>query len=144
MQKVLPTLILALIIPVTMGVSFANAQPEGEISSVEADIKVLYKEGVTLYKAGKFQEAKDKFKSILDINPLYEPARSKLRLILDTQTRMMRRDKIIAGRERILEVQKKWVPPPEKPKPMEEKPRIVRFKTEQQRIMEEKAKQIIP
>lgn len=128
MRKFLPILFILIIIN-----SFA-----------EQDIKILYKEGVALYKSGKIEEAKEKFRTILDINPLYEPARSKLRLIIDEQSRMLRRDKIIASRDRILEVQKKWTPPHKKPVPIEEKPKVVRFKTEQQRLIEEKAGQIIP
>lgn len=133
MRKVLPLLALAFIY-ISAGISFAENQ----------DIKVLYKEGIVLYKSGKLDEAKEKFRSILDINPFYEPARTKLRLILDTQTRLMRQDKINTGRERVLEVQKKWEPPPKKPKPAEEKRAAVRFKTEQQKVMEEKALQVIP
>lgn len=133
MRKGLPILVLAIVF-----ISIVNSFAEGQ------DIKTLYKEGIVLYKSGKLEEAKEKFKAILDINPFYEPARTKLRLILDTQTRMLRQDKHIVSRERVLEVQQKWAPPPKEPKPVEEKPVLVRFKTEQQKIMEEKAQQIIP
>lgn len=151
MQKILPFLFLTLfIISVINFNSFAEiiSSPEqaqvNPVPTSKSGVKVLYNEGIVLYKAGKLDEAKGKFKAILDIDPLYEPARSKLRLILDTEGRMLRRDKIITGRDRVLEVEKKWSPPPKKPVPEEEKPKVVRFKTEQQRIIEEKARQIIP
>jgi general secretion pathway protein D len=151
MYKILPFVLLALALCVFPSISFAETGVAEASSSfvpiavsAQPDINVLYKEGIVLYKAGKINEAKEKFQSILDINPTYEPARGKLRLILDAEARMMRREKINSTREKVLEVENKWAPPPKKAFQREEKPQVVRFKSEQQKSMEDKAKQVIP
>lgn len=161
MHKSLPVLLLALIISISANYSAAEtsvsqdteqavmaapivhaaASPSAEQAS---RVKILYAEGIALFDAGKVEESKQKFQDILKIDPTYDSARSKLRVILDTQARELRRDKINANKERELEVEEKWSPPPEKPVFQREIPQAIRIKTKQQKLMEEKAMQVIP
>lgn len=135
MRKILSKFIFIFILSLLVVPAFA--------SSEKAQVKALYKEGVLLYKAGRLDEAKEKFESILSINPTYAPARSKIRVIQNKQERFLRRDKIIAGKEKLLEAQNKWFSKPKKPEIKEEVPAVERFRTERQKIIEEKAQQII-
>lgn len=152
MRKILPILSVILIAFTITGNSFAettavqdNPVPKvPALSGNTASIKVLFNEGIILYKAGRFEEAKQKFQAILDINPLYSPARNKLRLLLDTEARMLRREKINAGRKKVLEVEEAWAPPSKKQVSDGEKLPVVRFKSPQQKIMEGKAMQVVP
>jgi general secretion pathway protein D len=151
MYKNLPFVLLALTTLLFPSISFAEtgvveaaSSPVSPIVVTGPDIHAMYKEGIVLYKAGKLDEAKEKFQSILTINPVYEPARGKLRLILDTEKRMMRRKKINEADSMALEVEKKWAPPPKKAFQREEKPQIVKFKSEQQKAIEDKSVQVIP
>lgn len=157
MSKVLPLICLTIMsFVIAINISPAETQTEqgknihvqqpGEVVRVAqaAEAKSLYKEGVTLFKSGRLEEAKEKFQSVLDVDPLYEPARSKMRLLLDTEARMLRREKIDVDRERVLEVEKKWAPPEEKSGLKEEGIEVVRFKSGREKITEDKARQIIP
>jgi len=150
MYKSLPFVLLTIVLSLFSSISVAETGVAEASSNAlpmalpaELDINVLYKEGIVLYKAGKIEEAKEKFQTILEIKPTYEPARGKLRLILDAEARMMRREKINSTREKVLEVENKWAPPPKKEFQREEKPQLVRFKSEQQKSMEDKSKQVI-
>ena len=138
MQKGLQIFLIVFVTCMFIVPTFAEFEDEG------TQIKTLYKEGLTLLQASRLDEAKERFEAILEIDPTYAPARSKIRLILDEQARMIRMDRIISGRERLLEVQEEWFPPRREPKIKEVVPEMERFKTERQRIMGEKAQQIIP
>ena len=139
-KKILPIVVFAAVISCSC---LIYAAP-GKSASIQAQVKVLYREGVVLYRTGKLIEAKEKFRDILEIAPGYEPARSKLRLILDVQSRMLRRDRVNANSARMLEVEQKWAPPARAGMAAEEEISYARFKTEQQKMMEEKAQQVIP
>jgi len=153
MQKNLSKAVLTLVMLVVPFYCLAEdgtaSVPNSEMPGVAAaasvpDVKALYKEGIVLFKDGKLNEAKGKFNEVLKIDPFFEPARSQLRLLLDDESRMLRRDKITNEKNKSLEVEKKWEHPEKKNTGGEQSVLAVRFKSEQQKIMESKAQQIIP
>jgi len=117
--------------------SFAKSGKSDNTSS-------LYTEGINFLKAGFLDKAKSKFEAILEINPAYAPARSKIRLIQNKEARMLERDRIIAQKKSVLEVEKKWVSLTKAARPEKKAPITGEKKTKQQKIIKEKAQQIIP
>ncbi len=113
-------------------------------SAEQDQIKILYQQGKSLYRQGKLEEAKEKFEEILLINPRYQPARSKINLILYRQERNLEKDKIITSRERALDVQETWLRPGKEPASVREVIVPARIISPQQKLMEEKVQQVIP
>lgn len=140
MYKCLPVLVLTLAVFFALGLVSAQADTAGD----QKEISALFDKGVSLFKNGEFNEAREKFNEILEINPTYAPARSKLRLINIYDTQALRRSRTNAEKEMILDVEKKWFPPSRDSVLEISKIPAASFKTAQQKQMEEKAQQIIP
>ena len=68
-----------------------------QLNEAERQVKIeaLFNEGVSSYKAGDFSGAKEKFESVLEIDPTYEPARSKIRLILLKEAILLRKSPLL-------------------------------------------------
>ena len=114
------------------------------VTESETSIESAYAIGVRLYNEGRYEEAIWQFETILKDNPRYQPARSKLDLVLYEQDQLIEKDLTISNKEKLLDVQKKWLSSPKEPELIREIAVPVRQKTAQQKKMETQIQQIIP
>lgn len=110
----------------------------------ETQISELYKEARILFGEGRFDEARLKLEEIVKLNPLHIPAKRLTKMIVDKQNELTFQDNMIEAKESMIEADKKWFSPTKREGKEEgaEEKRLA--KTPQQKIMEEKASQIIP
>lgn len=113
-------------------------------SIAQTQIGQLYQDAEALYHDGKFDEAKAKLEEILKLNPIYVPAQRFIKLIVDRQNEIAFKDNVITSKERMTEVDKAWLPPAKKEISEADAEVKQREKTPQQKMMEEKANQVIP
>ena len=71
----------------------------------------LFSQGKTLFDAQDMDGALNKFKAVVDVNPLHVPARRYIDYILTIQREMAERDKELVESSRVLDVKKAWLPP---------------------------------
>ena len=111
---------------------------------VVPDLKSLYREAKELYALGKYDEAKNNLEIILEENPLHIPTKRLLKLVIDTQNELLGKDVRALAKERMLDVDRAWLPP-KKDKDKGQQPELAEGKKSQQQIvMDQKIKQVIP
>lgn len=107
-------------------------------------IEQLFKEAVALYRQGQFDQAKAKLEEIIKLNPLHVPARRLIKMILDKETELAFQDNVITEKNRMTEVDKAFLPPVKKEGGEKITEEQQPEKTPQQKMIEEKANQVIP
>lgn len=129
----------------TLDVGGKVASQIGAEQTEKADI--LYEEGVRLYNAGNYGAAKERLESAIAVNPVNIPARRYLEIINERKNEFVRRDEHLAIERAMYDVRKAWLMPKKSFSSGETKRKSYKktdVKTEQQLIMEEKARQIVP
>lgn len=116
------------------------------VATVDGQINVeeLYREARALYNQNKFKEAKEKAEEIIKLNPLYVPAYQLVKMSLDNESDLLFKDNAITTKEKMLESGKAWLPPVYGMQEEEEVEEKAEVQTYQRKLMEEKARQIIP
>jgi general secretion pathway protein D len=104
----------------------------------------LYTDAKILFGQGKFNEAKAKLEDLLKIRPLYVPAYRLLNRITGEDREKSFQDNLVTAKERMIEVDNAWLPPAKKEEVEAVTEEKEGEKTIQQKLMEEKARQIIP
>ncbi len=107
----------------------------------------LYDEGVRLYNEGNYDAAKDTFEMVVTLNPVHIPARRYLGIINERKNEFVRRDEQLVQEKAIYDVRRAWLPAVRSASSSDSKKKVYKkpeVKTQQQLIMEEKARQIVP
>ena len=107
----------------------------------------LYRQGIMLYNESRYEEAMDMFNRVLQLNPHHIPARRYIKEIMLLIRSDLKKDEAILSDERMADIQQAWVSSRKKPDQLgatRPEGAMSRVKTEQQLLMEKKAKQIIP
>jgi general secretion pathway protein D len=119
-------------------VSVSKAVSAPDISSQ------LYTEAKMLFEQGQFDEAKAKLNELLKINPMHVPALRLIKRIEDRKQELSFQDNVITAKEKMIDVDKAWLSPKKKEKPVIVEEKNEEQKTVQQKMLEEKTKQVIP
>ncbi len=97
----------------------------------------LCRQAWSLYEEGYLDEAGQKAEEVLALNPLHIPMKRLIKMITDKKARYAREDNTITDKERMLAVDRAWLPPKEEKERKdiaEERPAA---RTRQKLIMEE-------
>jgi len=123
----------------------AEAVPEATlVGSDKTHAQALYRQAIGLYQAGKLDEAKQNLDEAIELNPLHIPAKRLLKRVLDTQIRLAGQDTKVLEEERMMDVDRAWLPPA-KPAAVTVSAAVVEIEeSRQQRMIEKKARQVIP
>lgn len=130
-------------------ISISSSASKKEEETKEPGQKVsytdqLYKEAVVLFEEGKFEEAKAKLEQVISLNTLHVPAMRLEKRITDTQIELTYKDNVITAKEKMIDVDKAYLLPEKKEGAEEKEEEKKAERTLQQKMMDEKASQIIP